>query len=118
MELRVLGRTGIQVAPLGLGTMVLGAWGNTDHDECSRIVNRALDEGLNFVDTADVYAFGESEEIVGKAIAGRRDEVVLATKFHNGMPGPDGEFDPNRRGNARRWIRRAVTCTRSIVPTR
>ncbi|MEZ5296278.1 MAG: aldo/keto reductase [Ilumatobacteraceae bacterium] len=108
MELRVLGRTGIQVAPLGLGTMVLGAWGNTDHDSCSRIVNRALDEGLNLVDTADVYAFGESEEIVGKAIAGRRDEVVLATKFHNGMPGTDGEFDPNRRGNSRRWIRRAV----------
>jgi aryl-alcohol dehydrogenase-like predicted oxidoreductase len=108
MELRTLGRTGVQVAPLGLGTMVLGAWGNTDHDACVRIIHRALDAGVDLVDTADVYAFGESEEIVGKAIAGRRDEVVLATKFHNGMPDADGEFGPNRRGNSRRWIRRAV----------
>lgn len=108
MQLRTLGRTGIQVAPLGLGTMVLGAWGNTDHDECVRIVHRALDAGINLVDTADVYAFGESEEIVGKAIAGRRDEVVLATKFHNAMPAADGSFSPNRSGNSRRWIRRAI----------
>jgi aryl-alcohol dehydrogenase-like predicted oxidoreductase len=108
MELRTLGRTGVQVAPIGLGTMVLGAWGNTDHDACVRIIHRALDAGIDLVDTADVYAFGESEEIVGKAIAGRRDEVVLATKFHNGMPDAGGAFGPNRRGNSRRWIRRAV----------
>lgn len=103
MKLRTLGRTGIQVAPLGLGTMVLGAWGNRDHDDCARLVNRALDAGINLVDTADVYAFGESEEIVGRAIAGRRDEVVLATKFNNAL-----DDDPNHRGNSRRWIRRAV----------
>ncbi|MGH9271003.1 MAG: aldo/keto reductase, partial [Ilumatobacteraceae bacterium] len=100
---RTLGRTGIKVSPLGLGTMVLGAWGNTDHDDCVRIIRAALEAGINLVDTADVYAFGESEEIVGAALAGRRDDVVLATKFHNGM----GD-DPNMRGNSRRWIRRAV----------
>jgi len=100
---RVLGRSGIRVSPLGLGAMVLGAWGNTDHEDCVRIVHRALDAGINLVDTADVYAFGESEEIVGRALAGRRDDVVLATKFHGQM----GE-DPNHRGNSRRWIRRAV----------
>jgi aryl-alcohol dehydrogenase-like predicted oxidoreductase len=99
MELRALGRTGLEVSPLCLGAMMFGAWGNTDHDESVRIVHRALDAGINFVDTADVYSAGESEEIVGKALAGRRDEVVLATKFHNRM----GE-GPNRRGNSRRWI--------------
>jgi aryl-alcohol dehydrogenase-like predicted oxidoreductase len=103
IEQRVLGRSGIRVSRFGLGTMVLGAWGNTDRAACVRIVHRALDAGINLVDTADVYAFGESEEIVGDALAGRRDDVVLATKFHNAM----GE-DPNRRGNSRRWIVRAV----------
>ncbi|MGB3734230.1 MAG: aldo/keto reductase [Ilumatobacter sp.] len=103
MEHRVLGRTGVRVSRFGLGTMVLGAWGNTDHGECERIVNRALDAGINLVDTADVYAFGESEQIVGAAISGRRDDVVLATKFHNPM-----SDDPNRQGNSRRWITAAV----------
>lgn len=103
MEYRTLGRTGIQVSPLCLGTMMFGAWGNTDHDECVRMVHRALDAGINFVDTADVYAAGESEQILGRALAGRRDDVVLATKFYN----PMGE-DPNRRGASRRWIVRAV----------
>ncbi|MEP1123289.1 MAG: aldo/keto reductase [Ilumatobacter sp.] len=103
MEYRTLGRTGVSVSRFGLGTMVLGAWGNTDRSACDRIVNRALDAGINLVDTADVYAFGESEEIVGAAIAARRDDVVLATKFHN----PMGD-DPNRRGNSRRWINTAV----------
>ena len=83
MELRSLGRTGVQVSPLCLGAMMFGAWGNPDHDECVRMVHAALDAGVNFVDTADVYAFGESEEIVGRALRGRRDEVVLATKFGN-----------------------------------
>src|SRR5207344_2604944 len=81
MELRTLGRTGVKVTPLCLGTMMFGAWGNTDHDESVRVIHRALDAGINFVDTADVYAQGESEVIVGEALKGRRDDVVLATKF-------------------------------------
>src|SRR6185295_10083079 len=103
MDTRELGRTGVYVSPLCLGAMMFGAWGNTDHDESVRIIHRALDAGINFVDTADVYSAGESEEIVGKALAGRRDEVVLATKFHHRM----GE-GPNRTGNSRRWIVREV----------
>jgi aryl-alcohol dehydrogenase-like predicted oxidoreductase len=100
MDYRHLGRTGVQVSPLCLGTMNFGKWGNPDHDDSVRIIHRALDAGINFVDTADVYSFGESEEIVGKALAGgRRDDVVLATKVFNGM----GE-DPNVRGLSRRWI--------------
>jgi aryl-alcohol dehydrogenase-like predicted oxidoreductase len=102
MEYRPLGRTGMKVSTFALGTMVLGAWGNQDHDECQTVVHRALDAGVNLVDTADVYAFGESEEIVGKALAGRRNEVILATKFHN----PMGE-GLNERGNSRRWIMQA-----------
>ena len=104
METRSLGRTGVQVSPLCLGAMMFGAWGNTDHDDCIRIIHRALDAGINFIDTADVYARGESEEIVGKALAGgRRDDVVLATKVHGTM----GD-DPNEFGNSRRWIIREV----------
>jgi aryl-alcohol dehydrogenase-like predicted oxidoreductase len=99
MEYRPLGRTGVQVSKLCLGTMMFGAWGNTDHDDSIRIIHRALDAGINFIDTADVYSAGESEEIVGKALRGRRDNIVLATKFW----GPMGE-DPNRRGVSRRWI--------------
>jgi aryl-alcohol dehydrogenase-like predicted oxidoreductase len=103
MEMRTLGRTGMQVSPLCLGAMMFGAWGEPDHGESIRIVHRALDAGINFVDTADVYSAGESEEIVGKALQGRRDRVILATKFHGAM----GD-DPNERGNSRRWIVRAV----------
>jgi aryl-alcohol dehydrogenase-like predicted oxidoreductase len=103
MEYRPLGRTGVQVSKLCLGTMMFGAWGNTDHDDSIRIIHAALDAGINFVDTADVYSAGESEEIVGKALKGRRDDVVLATKFF--MPMGD---DVNRRGGSRRWIVRAV----------
>ncbi len=100
MEYRTLGRTGVKVSPFCLGAMMFGAWGNTDHDESIRIIHRALDEGINFIDTADVYSAGESEEIVGKALAGgKREEVVLATKFRGKM----GD-DPNRRGTSRRWI--------------
>jgi aryl-alcohol dehydrogenase-like predicted oxidoreductase len=98
-----LGRTGVEVTRLCLGTMMFGAWGNTDHDDSVRIIHRALDAGINFVDTADIYAYGESEEIVGKAIKGRRDDIVLATKFFNGM-----KEQPNYRGGSRRWITRAV----------
>jgi aryl-alcohol dehydrogenase-like predicted oxidoreductase len=99
VEYRPLGRTGVQVSKLCLGTMMFGAWGNTDHDDSTRIIDRAIDAGINFIDTADIYSAGESEEIVGKALKGRRDDVVLATKFW----GPMGE-DPNRRGVSRRWI--------------
>src|SRR2546430_7607952 len=104
METRELGRTGVHVTPLCLGAMMFGAWGNTDHDECIRIIHRAVDAGINFVDTADVYSRGESEESVGKALAGgRRDHVVLATKVHGTM----GD-DPNEFGNSRRWIVKEV----------
>jgi len=103
MEYRTLGATGIHVSTHCLGTMMFGQWGNRDHDEASRIINAAIDGGINFVDTADVYSNGESEEIVGKALKGRRDEVVLASKFHNPM-GPG----QNERGNSRLWIMRAI----------
>jgi aryl-alcohol dehydrogenase-like predicted oxidoreductase len=99
MKYRTLGRTGIQVSPYCLGAMMFGAMGNPDHDDSIRIIHRALDAGINFVDTADAYSHGESEEVVGKALKGRRDDVVLASKVHY----PMGE-GPNRRGNSRRWI--------------
>jgi aryl-alcohol dehydrogenase-like predicted oxidoreductase len=103
MQYRTLGRTGIKVSHLCLGSMMLGQWGNPDHDEGVAIVHAALDAGVNFVDTADVYSGGESEEIVGRALRGRRDRVVLATKFHARM----GD-DPNMAGNSRRWVTSAV----------
>ena len=103
MQYRTLGRTGIKVSPYGLGAMMFGGLGNPDHDDCIRIIHKALDSGVNFIDTADRYSRGESEEIVGKALKGRRDTVVLATKVH----GPMGE-DPNQQGNSRRWIMQAV----------
>ncbi len=99
MHYRSLGRTGLQVSPLCLGAMMLGAWGNADHDDSIAIIHAALDAGINFIDTADVYSGGESEEIVGKAIAGRRDEVVLATKFYAPMG-----TRPNQSGTSRYWI--------------
>ena len=103
MNIRTLGLTGMQVSAYCLGTMMLGAVGNPDHDDCTRIIHAALDHGINVVDTADMYSAGESEEIVGAALRGRRDEVVLATKVHFQMG--DG---PNRSGNSRRWITAAV----------
>jgi aryl-alcohol dehydrogenase-like predicted oxidoreductase len=104
MDTRTLGNTGVKVTPLCLGAMMFGGWGNPDHDESVRIIHRALDAGINFIDTADVYSRGESEEIVGKALSGgRRDNVVLATKVHGTM----GD-DPNEFGNSRRWIVREV----------
>jgi aryl-alcohol dehydrogenase-like predicted oxidoreductase len=114
MEYRSLGRTGIHVSPLCLGAMMFGAWGDPDHGSSIKTIHTALDAGINFIDTADVYSQGESEVIVGKALAGgRRDDVVLATKFHGqmGVPveSPIGTAgDPNQRGNSRRWIIRAV----------
>jgi aryl-alcohol dehydrogenase-like predicted oxidoreductase len=100
MTYRTLGRTGVKVSQLTLGTMMFGAYGNPDHDDGIRVIHRALDAGINVLDTADVYSQGESEEIVGKALAdGRRDDVILATKFHGRL----GD-DPNHAGNSRRWI--------------
>ncbi len=103
MEYRTLGRTGVKVSAHCLGAMMFGRWGNPDHDDCIRIIHSALDRGINFVDTADVYSQGESEEIVGKALKGRREDVVLATKVHGQM----GEGS-NRSGNSRRWIMQEV----------
>ena len=100
MEYRRLGRSGVTVSSLCLGAMMFGEWGTKDHDESIRIIHRALDAGINFIDTADVYSAGESEVIVGKALAGgRRDDVVLASKVSL----PMGQ-DPNQRGSSRRWI--------------
>ncbi|WUJ73160.1 aldo/keto reductase [Kribbella soli] len=104
MEFRPLGRTGVQVSPLCLGAMMFGPWGNDDRADSTRIIHRALDAGINFVDTADVYSAGASEEIVGKALDGRRDGVFLATKFFM----PMSQDDPNMRGGSRRWIIQAV----------
>jgi aryl-alcohol dehydrogenase-like predicted oxidoreductase len=105
---RTLGRTGLEVSPLCLGAMMFGAWGEPDHDTSVKIIHTALDAGINFIDTADVYSAGESETIVGKAIKGRRDDLVIATKFHGAMGA-----DPNRRGNSRRWIIKA--CEESLT---
>jgi aryl-alcohol dehydrogenase-like predicted oxidoreductase len=99
MEYRLLGRTGVSVSPLCLGTMMFGPWGNNDRADAVRVIHRALDAGINFVDTADVYSGGVSEEITGEALQGRRDEVVLATKFF--MPMDDR---PNHSGGSRKWI--------------
>lgn len=103
MQLRTLGTTGLQVSSLCLGAGMFGKFGNTDHGECERIIHAALDGGINFIDTSDVYSFGESETIVGKALRGRREDVILATKF--GLPVSD---KPNRSGGSRHWIMREV----------
>ena len=103
MQYRTLGRTGIKVTPYCLGAMMFGGIGNPDHDDGVRIIHKALDAGINFIDTADAYSRGESEVIVGKALKGRRDHIVLATKAHL----PMGE-DPNEQGNSRRWLTREV----------
>ncbi|GIE98606.1 aldo/keto reductase [Paractinoplanes rishiriensis] len=99
VDYRPFGRTGVQISTLTLGAMNFGARANADHEDGIRIIHRALDEGVNAIDTADVYSQGESEEIVGKALKGRRDDVFLATKVH----GQIGE-GRNTRGNSRRWI--------------
>src|SRR6476469_10749457 len=106
MDTVSLGRSGIQVSPLCLGTMMFGD--RTDAAEAGRIVGAARDAGVNFIDTADVYAKGESERITGKLIASDRDRWVLATKVANPMPGPGGADDPNRRGTGRKWVMRAI----------
>jgi aryl-alcohol dehydrogenase (NADP+) len=103
MQYRKLGRTGVEVSTQCLGAMMFGAVGNPDHDDCERIVHRALDAGINFIDTADMYSAGESEEVVGKAIKGRRDDIVLATKCF--FPLTEKR---NSGGGSRRYIVRAV----------
>ena len=104
MEIRRLGSSGIEVSAFGLGTMMFGAWGNPDRDQCRRMLDMALDAGITLVDTADIYDFGVSEDMLGEFLAGRRDRVVLATKF--GMPMDE---DPLHRGGSSRWVREAVT---------
>jgi aryl-alcohol dehydrogenase-like predicted oxidoreductase len=99
MDYRSFGNTGLKVSPLCLGAMMFGSWGNPDHDDCVRIIHHALDAGINFVDTANGYSNGESETIVGKALAGRRHQVVLATKVFAPL-GPG----PNERGLSRKAI--------------
>ena len=112
MDHRTLGRTGVHVSPLCLGAMMFGDWGNKDQQESNRIIETALEAGINFIDTADVYSRGESEEIVGKAIKGKRDDIVLATKFHGTM----GD-DVNEAGNSRRWIFREVEASLKRLQT-
>src|SRR5262249_48755253 len=103
MDTRSFGGTGLKVSPLCLGAMMFGAWGNRDHAECIRIIHRALDAGINFIDTANGYSDGESEVIVGKALAGRRQQVVLATKVWAPV-GPGA----NERGLSRKAIQEQV----------
>jgi aryl-alcohol dehydrogenase-like predicted oxidoreductase len=103
VEYRTLGRTGVKVSAYSLGTMMFGPWGNTDEDECVGMIHAALDAGINVIDTADVYGEGRSEEIVGKALKGRREEVFLATKVHGQMG-----TGPNDGGNSRYWIMKEV----------
>ena len=103
MRYRPLGRTGLRISPLCLGAMMLGPWGNDDREDAARIIGRALDAGINIIDTSDSYSAGESERIVGAALKGRRDDVILATKFF--FPQSDG---PNDRGASRHWIMREV----------
>ena len=121
MDYRSLGCTGMQVSPLCLGAMMLGAWGEPDHNTSIKIIHRALDAGINFIDTADVYSQGESEVIVGKALAnGRRDEVILATKVHFAMDqrGADlvvirtGAATPGA-GSSRKWTTACAVSTRT-----
>ena len=104
---RLLGHSGIEVGSVALGTMMFGRWGNPDRSECRRIVDVALDAGIDLIDTADIYDFGASEQIVGAAIRGRRDRVVLATKVGNAM-----SADPAERGLSRRWIEHS--CEQSL----
>jgi aryl-alcohol dehydrogenase-like predicted oxidoreductase len=124
MQYQVLGRSGVIVSRLCLGAMMFGSQGNPDHEDSIRIIHRAIAAGINFIDTADVYSYGESEEIVGKAVRGRRDDVVLATKLHH----PMSDEVLNQRGSTSTWIPRACEAslrrlgtsisTRCTVPIR
>jgi aryl-alcohol dehydrogenase-like predicted oxidoreductase len=104
MEMRVLGRTGMHVSKFCFGAGMFGYFGNGDQAECGRMVDAALDAGINYFDTSDVYSHGESETILGKALAKRRGDIILATKFSL----PMGGANPNMKGNSRRWIMKAA----------
>jgi len=112
MRYRILGGSGMKVSAHCLGTMMFGAVGNAEHDDCVRIIHAALEQGINFIDTADMYSNGESEQIVGKALLGHRDDVILATKVH--FPMGEGH---NRGGNSRRWILKAIDESLSRLQT-
>ncbi len=111
MHYRPLGRTGMHVSTMCLGAMMFGRFGNPDHDDCVRIVQRALEAGINFIDTADVYSAGESEEILAKALVGRRDDIILATKCH--FPVSAGPFDPRPGPQHLRGAAAATSCGRA-----
>ncbi|MGE0666298.1 MAG: aldo/keto reductase [Sphingomonadales bacterium] len=104
MEMRVLGRTGMHVSKFCFGAGMFGYFGNSDQAECSRMVDRAIDAGINYFDTSDVYSHGESETMLGKALGNKRDDVIVATKFSL----PMGGANPNMKGNSRRWIMKAA----------
>jgi aryl-alcohol dehydrogenase-like predicted oxidoreductase len=101
MQYRHLGRSGLKISPICLGTMMFG--GPTDEATSGRIVAKAREAGVNFIDTADAYSKGGSEQVVGRAIANNRPNWVLATKLAN----PMGD-DPNRGGLSRRWVLQAA----------
>ena len=103
MEYRILGSTGVTVSKFCFGAGMFGYFGNSDEKECARMVDRAIDAGINYFDTSDVYSHGESETILGKALKGKREDVILATKFT--LPMDD---NPNHRGSSRRWIMEEV----------
>ena len=112
MEYRILGRTGVEVSSFCLGTGAFGRWGNKDEDACIRIVNEAIANGINFIDTADVYSNGDAEKILGKALKGQRTEVILGTK--GGLPMGNGQ---NQKGSSKIWIRRAVEASLQRLET-
>lgn len=111
MEYRTLGKTGVRLSAYGLGGMMFGSWGNSDVDECTRMIDLALESGINFIDTSDSYSGGQSEEIIGKALRGRRDEVVLGTMYSSMGKGPA------ERGNSRLWILRSVEASLKRLDT-
>lgn len=106
-----MGRTGVRLSVYGLGGMMFGSWGNPDPDECTRMIDLALESGVNFIDTSDSYSGGQSEEIIGRALRGRRDEVVLATMYSSMSK------RPNERGNSRLWILRSVEASLKRLET-
>ena len=103
MEMRLLGGTGVSVSKFCFGAGMFGYFGNPDEAQCTRMVDRALDAGINYFDTSDVYSHGESETILGKALKGKRQDLILATKFSLPM-----DENPNHRGNSRRWIMQEI----------
>ena len=119
MQYRTLGRTGIKVSPYCLGAMMFGGMGNADHDDSIRIIHKALDAGINFIDTADRYSQGESEKIVGKALKGRRDTIVLATKYTARWATTQTSRGIHDAGLPMRWRVRCAACKpTTLISTR